>query len=146
MARFNGISYSAVGSNAASYKDDAEVSACVCRCEGECSMCACVSLCVCVLLVVCANTIILIRFIVFPHVPYSRSPLKARPTTITNIGYMSPSSSFPPFPSKARPRVPRPPRVKSKEGIHLTHPTGAARGGISSGKRRVDVSLQVHWL
>ena len=143
MARFNGISYSAVGSNAASYKDDAEVSACVCRCEGECSMCAFLCAYVCFWLCV---LIILIRFIVFPHVPYSRSPLKARPTTITNIGYMSPSSSFPPFPSKARPRVPRPPRVKSKEGIHFTHPTGAARGGISSRKRRVDVSLQVHWL
>ena len=62
----------------------------------------CVSLCVCVLLVVCANTIILNTFHRVPTRPIFPLPLKARPTTITNIGYMSPSSSFPPFPSKAR--------------------------------------------
>ena len=76
MARFNGISYSAVGSNAASYKDDAEVSACVCRCEGECSMYVCVSLCVCVLLVVCANTIILNTFHRVPTRPIFPLPSK----------------------------------------------------------------------
>ena len=86
----------------------------------------CMCICVCVVCVCAFGLCVLIQsYNTFHRVfPYSRHP-------------NSPNSP------KACPGVPRSPRITSKEGFDLTHTAGAERGCVTSGKRRVDVPLQV---